>query len=152
MVEQREENGKWVLSLAWCLLSSCCINTLNPQVIQDPEVSPYFKKKNILTQYYFKEWGTLINSLSSSLQSYAKTTSDDVMLSFLPLAHMFERVVEVHTDCSPCLSVCLGHVHRCVSLPVCLFPFVCATFRLAVPWLPVMSIFPSCPWLICLRE
>ncbi|TNN66007.1 Long-chain-fatty-acid--CoA ligase 1 [Liparis tanakae] len=26
--------------------------------------------------------------------SYAKTTSDDVMLSFLPLAHMFERVVE----------------------------------------------------------
>ncbi|XP_032383984.1 long-chain-fatty-acid--CoA ligase 1 isoform X2 [Etheostoma spectabile] len=27
-------------------------------------------------------------------ESYAQTTSDDVMLSFLPLAHMFERVVE----------------------------------------------------------
>uniref|UniRef100_A0A8D3BNM2 Long-chain-fatty-acid--CoA ligase n=1 Tax=Scophthalmus maximus TaxID=52904 RepID=A0A8D3BNM2_SCOMX len=38
----------------------------------------------------------LIISLTPCIRpSYNRTTSDDVMLSFLPLAHMFERVVEV---------------------------------------------------------
>uniref|UniRef100_A0A8C6UR35 Long-chain-fatty-acid--CoA ligase n=1 Tax=Neogobius melanostomus TaxID=47308 RepID=A0A8C6UR35_9GOBI len=33
-------------------------------------------------------------NIVSNLSSFIKTSSDDVMVSFLPLAHMFERVVE----------------------------------------------------------
>ncbi|GAA6222629.1 long-chain-fatty-acid--CoA ligase 1-like isoform X1 [Lates japonicus] len=41
--------------------------------------------------------GNIVSNCSAFIkmtESYAQTTSDDVMLSFLPLAHMFERVVE----------------------------------------------------------
>ncbi|XP_035505307.2 long-chain-fatty-acid--CoA ligase 1-like isoform X2 [Scophthalmus maximus] len=41
--------------------------------------------------------GNIVSNCSAFIkltESYNRTTSDDVMLSFLPLAHMFERVVE----------------------------------------------------------
>ncbi|XP_019939763.1 long-chain-fatty-acid--CoA ligase 1-like isoform X1 [Paralichthys olivaceus] len=41
--------------------------------------------------------GNIVSNCSSFIkltESYSQTTSEDVMLSFLPLAHMFERVVE----------------------------------------------------------
>ncbi|XP_071384616.1 long-chain-fatty-acid--CoA ligase 1-like isoform X3 [Centroberyx affinis] len=41
--------------------------------------------------------GNLVSNCSAFIritESYAQTTSEDVMMSFLPLAHMFERVVE----------------------------------------------------------
>ncbi|KAA8589150.1 hypothetical protein FQN60_010495, partial [Etheostoma spectabile] len=46
-------------------------------------------------------------------ESYAQTTSDDVMLSFLPLAHMFERVVEIFGQANTTLKRwLLGFAYR----------------------------------------
>ena len=60
--------------------------------------------------------------LCPALQSYSTTSSGDVMISYLPLAHMFERMVEVHMNTDtprPLLSpVCVCVVCVCVYHPV----------------------------------
>ncbi|NXM09577.1 ACSL1 ligase, partial [Tyrannus savana] len=81
-------------------------------------------------------------NIVSNASAFVKTTektfmpsSDDVLISFLPLAHMFERIVEVSicllysiTEKLACLTECMSFESRCVPIKVVLIYLVFTIF------------------------
>ncbi|NWZ14151.1 ACSL1 ligase, partial [Agelaius phoeniceus] len=74
-------------------------------------------------------------NIVSNASAFMKTTeksfmpsSDDVLISFLPLAHMFERIVEVSICLFLCVCIYISknvYIHMCLSVCVCIYVCLC---------------------------